>query len=429
MKDINATCRGLTKEIFSLMRRINRGWIQTYIEEYIVKQESPKQFHFWVAAQTIGAALQRNVWLDRGAYKLYPNMFVFLITESGACRKGAAMRLGLRFLQQVKKVAILYERTSLEGLMVRMDKASETPSKKYIKDGSIFIVADELSDLFGTASYLGDLVSGLTSMYTGARYDFTTRNKGVLSVVNPAPSILAGTTPEHFGKIFPELIKSSGFLGRTILVTGRRERRHAKPEVQHELEEALVEDLLAISDLYGEISLTEDAEEWFENWYNDLPDEPDHGLPAFHERKHDHLLKLALVLSVSDNDEMKIYARHLKAALIILDIVEDGIDSAVRYVGATGESVLGEKVLRFLRTRGGQMDHSSLMRLMYKHIKNSDDFRALIDTMIATDKVAQFIDNKKIYYKLTKEGWRREKIIEGIRIKEKEQTKERRKKK
>lgn len=406
------------------MRRINRGWIQTYIEEYIIKQESPKQFHFWVATQIIGAALKRNVWIDRGAYKLYPNMFVFLITESGACRKGAAMRLGLRFLQEIEKVRILYERTSLEGMMARMDNATETPTGRFMPDGSLFIVADELSDLFGTAAYLGDLVSGLTSMYTGARYDFTTRNKGVLSVINPAPSILAGSTPEHFGKIFPELIKSSGFLGRVILVTGVRDGRYAKPIINHELENSLLEDLIAMSDLYGETKLSDEAEKWFEDWYNDLPDEPQHSLPSFHERVHDHLLKLSIVLSVSENDEMIIHRNHLEAALEIIKMVEDGIDSAIKYVGATGESVVGERVLRYLRAHKGQMDHSSLMRLVYKYIKNADEFRSLMDTMIQSGAVNQIVDQKKIYYKLTREGWRREMTISRVRLKQKEAEKE-----
>lgn len=409
------------------MRRINRGWIETYIKEYIIKQESPLQFHFWVATQMIGATLRRNVWLNRGAYKLYPNMFVFLITESGACRKGAAMRLGLKFLQNVKEVSILYERTSLEGLMVRMDKVTKLPNDKFIPDGSILIVADELSDLFGTAAYLGDLVSGLTSMYTGARFDLTTRNKGVLSVINPAPSILAGCTPEHFGKIFPEITKSSGFLGRVILVTGFREHRVSKPEVKHDLEEYLLEDLQAIADLYGEIRLSHEAEQWFDDWYNELPEEPNHGLPAFHERKHDHLLKLAMVLSISENDEMIVHLNHLEAALIVLDLIEEGIDPAIQYIGATGESVLGEHVMRILKGHKGEMDHSSLMRRMYKYVKNSDDFRLLMDTLSDTGRVAMRRENKKIVYKLTKEGWQRYKVLERVRGRERYEFKNRNK--
>lgn len=388
------------------MRCLNRGWINAYVNDYIIKQESPKQFHFWVAASVIAGTLRRNVWVDRGAYKLYPNMFIFLVTESGACRKGAAMRAGLSFLREVKDVTIMYERMSLEGLLVRMDKCIRTKDGRTVPDGSIFIVADELSDLFGKSSFVLDLTSALTSLYTCmARFEHATRNKGLVQVKNPTPCILAGTTPEQFGDIFPGLVKFSGFLGRTVLVTGRREQRVPKAEYNVRMQQDLYDDLMSISDLRGEIKLTKDAEKWFEDWYMALPDFPEHSLPAFHERKHDHLLKLSMVLSVAESDDMIIHRDHLETALVFLEIAEDGIDSAIQYIGASGEFGVADKIMKGIKSKGGEAFHSDIMRMVYRYVRNAQEFNGIVEMLIHAGLIVQGKHKNSMVYKVTPLGW------------------------
>jgi hypothetical protein len=284
------------------MRSLKDGWMRAY-RDYVSNQESPDIFHFWIAMQVIAGALKRNVWINRGAYTLYPNMYVFLITKSGSCRKSVAMEIGTKILSNLEEVAMLYERASLEGLMDRMQRVSLMPDGKILPDGSIFIHADELADLFGKASYITDLMSFLTAAYSSrSRLDFLTRNKGLCSVRNPCPCLLSGTTPEQFGEIFPSTTLSSGFLGRVLIVVGKRGKRISEPSLKRELEEPLLHDLKEISKLYGEVKLTAEANQSFNKWYNSMPDTCEHGFQAFYERKHDHILKAALLLSVAESD-------------------------------------------------------------------------------------------------------------------------------
>src|SRR5262245_54745211 len=43
------------------------GWIRDYLT-YTQNQESPTEFHFWVAVSVIGACLGRRVTFDKGYY-------------------------------------------------------------------------------------------------------------------------------------------------------------------------------------------------------------------------------------------------------------------------------------------------------------------------------------------------------------------------
>ena len=80
-----------------MSRVLKEGWLQAY-RRYVFKQESPDLFHFWTAMTMISSALRRHVWIDRKAYTIFPNLYVFLVEESAAARKSTAMELGLSLL-------------------------------------------------------------------------------------------------------------------------------------------------------------------------------------------------------------------------------------------------------------------------------------------------------------------------------------------
>ena len=47
------------------------GFLVNYLK-YTTEHESPEDFHAWVAMSLIAVTIGRNVWLDRGFYRLYP---------------------------------------------------------------------------------------------------------------------------------------------------------------------------------------------------------------------------------------------------------------------------------------------------------------------------------------------------------------------
>ena len=382
------------------MRKFQTGWLRAY-KHYVAQQESPDIFHYWIALQTISGTLKRRVWIDRGAYKLYPNMYLILVTDSGACRKSVAMEIGMDLLREIPEVTIVSERASLEGLMDKMQRV-EIVDGKARPDGSVFIHADELSDLFGKAAYITDLMSFLTAAYSSrSRLEFLTRNRGLCSVRNPCPCMLSGTTPEGFGTIFPTAITSSGFLGRILLVTGSRARRIAKPQIRHEMKPNLVLDLRMMGSLSGEIKLSPEAEHTYTTWYENLPEYNSRVLPSFYERKHDHVLKTALLISVSESNDMVISNDHILDAFRAIDLVESRFENAMRFIGATQESIHADTIVKIVMSGSpNPVSYSDIMRKMYRKVKGAAELKAILEILVESKRLRRVVKGRAVFYTL-----------------------------
>lgn len=389
------------------MRQLKDGWIETY-KNYIIRQESPDAFHLWVAMQMIAVTLKRNIFVDRNTYRVYPNQYVFLIGESGSCKKSGAMEIGLDLLQEIKEVNIIHERTTVEGLMDLMSRVVvNTETNKVTNDGSVLIHADELSNLFGRASYITDLVSFLTAAYTSrAKLEFLTRNKGACSIKNPCPSILAGTTPDSMGQIFPSATVRSGFMARVMLILGSRGRRVADPMLDKSLQPSLVHDLHEISMLRGEIRLCDEANALFKSWYEAAPPPKYSELFPFYERKHDHVLKAAMVFSVSESNSMIITTKHLTRAINAVEYIEALIPHALTYIGATTQSNVADVIEGFVRSRSPlPVKHSELLRKVYRLVKDGNEFKAIIETLVEAGRLETVTEKAAMYYVInTKRG-------------------------
>jgi len=387
-------------------RQIKKDWLNVYQNDYIIRQESPSHYHFWVGTQLISTALRRNIWVDRGAYKVFPNQFIFLVANSGRCRKSKAMDIGLDLITEVDGLNIIAGRATVEGLIDNLANSTKVDAdvQKVDIDGSCLIYADELSFLFGKASYITDLISFLTAAYTGkSRLDFLTRGRGMVKVRNPCPNIIAGTTPQQMGEIFPSMTIYSGFMARVLLIygTSAQSRRIAKPQLNHELEDLLIHDLGVMSELRGPVELDEEAEDFYVKWYEELPLPKVPELEAFHERKHDHVLKAALNLSIAESNELVIKIHHLISAIERIEEVELSTPMALSYIGATSQSMIRDLVFRNIKSVfPDAMNHSTALRRVYKKLSNGAvEFNLIIDQLLNENLIEHSVRGATSMYK------------------------------
>ena len=382
------------------MRKLD-NWLTSY-KDYIIKHESPDIFHFWVAVQMIATALGRGVWINRGAYIVYPNQYVILVAKSGSCRKSVAMEIGLDLIDEVENTHILHERMTVEGLMDRLQRVLVLPNGRVVPDGSLLIHADELSNLFGKASYISDLLSFLTAAYTSkAKLDFLTRSRSLTSVRNPCIGLLAGTTPDSMSEIFPSLTLVSGLIGRILLIVGERGERVSKPKLKKSLRSVLIHDLIRISKLYGEMTITKETEAAFDNWYNAFPKDVSAELSTFYERKHDHVWKMAIIMSISESDEMIITHDHFLSAIQAVELVESRMGEVLTYIGATSQSSVADFVFSFIKAKHPEpLSHSILLRKSYRRLQGLNEFKDIIDALVEQNQIVQAASRHGIYYSL-----------------------------
>ena len=89
-----------------------RDFFDLYLQ-YTKDTEATATFHRWSAIVGIGAYLERNVWVQHGASKIYPNHYVMLLGESGS-RKSAAIKGFVRILKEAGYKTLAAEKTSKE---------------------------------------------------------------------------------------------------------------------------------------------------------------------------------------------------------------------------------------------------------------------------------------------------------------------------
>lgn len=384
--------------------------------DYIVRQESPDIFHLWTGITAISTATRRNIFLDRGTYKLFPNFYVVLVSDSGISRKSGAMDIGINLLEQLKGVSIIHGKATSEGLMDAMDRIRTLPDNRIVPDGSLFIHADELSELFGKASYVADLSSFLTTVYSSKTKDFLTRHKALTRVKNPYLCLLAGTTPEHLSEIISLSTMKLGLTGRILFIYGRGiSEKVSKPELDRKLESGLLDDLQSICDTYGEMKMTQNAEKAFDAWYNSYNPPVDVELSPFCARKHDHILKTAMIMSLAESNDLVIRKGHFDAAKVSVDQIEENLPQVFSSIGATQESKLGELILRILRRNDPEMmSHSVLLRRVYKHVQTGEMFRKIMDTLIESKRVLSEVSSKGEFYRVNWEEMKNEKSTKEV---------------
>ena len=120
----------------------------TWLDELIVQHselESPQSFWYWSGLCAISAVVKDQVYLERWAYKLYPNIYVMLHADSGL-KKGPPVGLAKTLVKRVNNTRVISGRSSIQGILKELGTAQSTPGSGKVNAKSCgFIVASEFS--------------------------------------------------------------------------------------------------------------------------------------------------------------------------------------------------------------------------------------------------------------------------------------------
>lgn len=423
-------------------RSLKTSWLQSYLE-YTKNQESPEIFHLWVGITLISGALRRRVWLDRSYFKLYPNIYTILVSPTGTCRKSTSVDLGIEFLRKVDGMQILSGKMTPEGFLRQLSETpmeqaetkkkdalirevlqqltkakpnikedNESKEKKktesetttnekkntekgksgegdkktiYVRNCISFVHSSELRTLLGSASYSESLATLLTDLYGCGSSQYITRTYGKVGIDNPYITFLGASNPEWLAKGFDEDSFGGGFMGRIIFIYQSKGRRVSWPELTSEqvnIKGLLELDLQRISRLSGKFSVSRKAYDFFKEWYENFQPDFSTRMAGYYERKHDHLLKLAMVLAISEGDELILRLQHLTLAMKLLDQAETVMPDAFAYVGATNEARISQHIIESVRGSGGAISVQQCIRGVRHQIRNKREFDGILDMLI-----------------------------------------------
>ena len=382
-------------------RRKLDDWLTTY-SDYTSEQESPSLFHFWVGASVIASALGRSVFMDKGYYNLFPNLYVVLVGASAQVRKTVAINIGYGVYRSAFTDAMLISQRGTTESMISLMVS------KYGKEGVSegVIVSDELEVFLGGQTRAVDLVQLLTKWYDcPAKFDYHTMMRGREEMNNVCCNLMAGTTPQGLKEGLPKHAIGGGFTSRVVFVYQEKpERKSALPEIsreQKEMREMLVHDLRIISKLEGEFKLTPDGREWYVNWYERIfhPENIMHvSLDGYYGRKPDTLLKTAMILAISKSNKLKIGEIELRMALKALGKNEKYMGNIVKLVQMTEVGVELEKVVRNISKRD-KIDFITLTRNL-SYCMTAKRIEEILGELMSSDRIVNWTEGGKRWYRM-----------------------------
>lgn len=307
------------------MRKL-QNWIDSFMEYTDNKGSSPL-YRKWSAIFTLGAVLERKVWIHTAKGKLYPNQYIILVGGAGI---GKSLSTGivddfLRGLNTPESPFHLAPTSATKASLIdalndaerRIVRPMEIPSVQSFN--SLTVVPNEFAVFL--PSWESDFMSTLTDLWDCKHYSETRRtNKISIDIPRVQLNLFSATTPAQLTNLLPEGAWEQGFMSRVLLIySGETVYTDLFniPEYAETLRCELAADLKRIYSMWGERKFTEEAKEAIRDWAKrggePAPDHPK--LVGYNARRAAHLLKLCLISSVSCTDEPVITLENFVEAL------------------------------------------------------------------------------------------------------------------
>jgi hypothetical protein len=272
------------------------------------------------------------------------------------------------------------------------------PTKGSTAAPNVLVHSGELSVFLTKQQYGEPLIHILTDMYDCPdEWSYKTKNRGEITLNELFLCIIAATTPDGVSRGIPPSALEDGFASRVLFVyKGDTSRRNAMPRLtpeEHEMRGVLVLKLAEIGEMGGEFALDDQATKWYIEWYQNMKPPADKRMEGMWGRKHDHLLRVAMVLAGATRS--KIVEQHqLEAALLALEAVEENTHHALNEIGGDNNTQFLTRAATTVQRRV-RIGHSELLRSVYPC--RADVFRNIVETLIESGFMERDVQKTDIY--------------------------------
>lgn len=336
------------------MPRQNENWLLKFKDWCEPRSESPHTFIFWAGLFAISATVRKHVWIPKsilGSWNCYPNLYVSFIAPAGL-RKTTTMLYADELLHTLGK-DILPSAPTLITQAALLQELVES------KDGSIYITASELASFISKSK--AEMFEFLTDCYdTSKPLKARTVGRGIEEVKSPCLNLLGCATPEWVAANMPADVIGGGFASRMMFVYEEEPRRRQmyyrelNHDILEEYKQSLVNDLAHIGLIEGEFDIEDEAELFMEDMYNTWSREiktRDPRIKGYYERKHIHVHKVAMLMSLATKDELMLNITDFKAAIKVIELIERKMINVFAHIGKNEYTADIDGIRDFIKIR------------------------------------------------------------------------------
>jgi uncharacterized protein DUF3987 len=384
------------------------SWLNL-LHEATLDAETPRSFILWGGICSIAAVVGPNVFLNKGGkYHLHPNVYCLLVAKSGL-GKSLPISMSKKLVSMVGNTRIISGRSTIQKIISDLSK-SETNEKTGIakfKDARGFIVSGEFSVSMQSDT---DLFTILTDLYdTHANTDGwvnSTKAGGAEYLNAPCITLFSGSSPEHFEEFVPKVNIAGGFIGRTLLIYEEK-RWRLNPLVDEE-EPDIDFDKLAchlkkLREVSGGFKWSQEAKKSFVEWYEEFRPRDHDDKTGTAERFPDHILKVAMCLSLSKGTELIIRDEDLQEALKLCLKLKHSVKVLTSSGGKSSLAAQTRAALEvILKAPMGRVSREVLLQKGFGDY-NAAELDQIVETLIQTGFITQ-TGTKVIVYSISDRG-------------------------
>jgi hypothetical protein len=250
-----------------------------------------------------------------------------------------------------------------------------------------------------------DFLNGMYDMLDVKK--ILTFKRGEEILIEPCMNMFAATTPNWIAENMSEEALLGGFGSRILVVFAdslgegkliNRKKLRSLDIDRNKMEEDLLHDLIHISTLEGQFDLTDEVEDYANEWtdFHKTLSPPSPKLGGYFKRKPMHALKLAMLLTLTETDELVIEKENFDWALNLLSGLEPAMMKAFAGVGKNENALDLENVTEFVR-----MNKRVTMGEMvsaFKQVGLIGKLAEIIQTAVATGDIVQHGNDKNIFW-------------------------------
>lgn len=382
-------------------------WIES-IMAATAKAESPRSHVFWAILFTISSVTRRKIYLKKGGfYKLYPNLFILNIADSGL-RKQFPIDLANSLLTASGCCRIISGTNSIQGIIEMLAKGYTAENGVVRKEADAALLSDEFSTFLVDDPMALSTLMKLYDTHAGEKPDGSnewekTLKSGKKKLRNIYITMLSASNLEQFDSKVLEKDMRGGFMARTLAIVETMPSqlnsllRGGTPIDYQSLSKRLKE----INRLSGEFTIEEPAIDLFDEWYYPFFSTPRQDKTGFIKRIHDHILKVAMCLSLSHKDELIITVNEMEDAMnICLPLVDSSLDMS----RGTGKSKYKTQTALIVQTLTKSPGYMITRRKLIKDNMGEftyKDLNEILETLTQGDYIEETLINEEKGYRLT----------------------------
>jgi len=389
------------------------GWLQKYML-FTSENEAPEIYHLWSGITILAHILGRKVWLDRGYFTTYPGQIITFLVGPPATRKSTAIDIATSLLQELPDINVIANKLSAATLLDSLDRGMIIDPKDGLgkpADSIGFVSASELSVFLPKIAYVEEIIPILTDLFDGKKsFRQKTRSGGLVELKNPMITMLAGSTADWLESNIPVNAYGGGFLSRIIFVwANKRSKDVPLPELTPKIKRLRLELAAELTwlhnNLEGQILWTDEAKEWYVKFYSSWNPDDDPGNSVhkgYRNRRTEHLLRVAIVMAVSQKRQLVLDVDALVAADESLKIIEVGMHKC--FENDPPRMVFSkhyQMVLDFL-TEKGPATKRQILRALWRHI-NAAELSMCLQTFDDAGLIQQHIAGQTSTFQLMKQ--------------------------